>query len=429
MLVFSFHDGMQLIAGFTGVPLREVIATLGCDGVFTDTAGWGTTTFMRRRELEAMAEKMANALEAAELWWRAPGVCVHDVPTEKESEFVATGRSGPPTRHASPVPATTTATAGGRTSEEPAMRPTRNSGSWKDCDDSRDDDHLLSATAFDTTTTIATIVAPAMTGVRTAEEAVAAAFKKLGVLAAAPSPWDLMDAQNTKEQPVISAPAASAGAAGRTCESGEWSVRQSPLPAPPEESNGDASPPPAATVTPPPPSSTTLGELQGFVHRGRDMKVCREFLHTGSCSYGARCLYHHVAKSSLPSATSSSESSLWTPETNLRVAPLLPRNEGDQSCPAAQLFPPPLPRSATESVSTITSWRTDTGRDPLPLFAQTVLSHTEQRWPRRAPSMGESVTSRAVASTTSSDVATSTSPTDRPYVPPLPLFWLSEDPS
>jgi hypothetical protein len=44
-----------------------------------------------------------------------------------------------------------------------------------------------------------------------------------------------------------------------------------------------------------PPPSTTLAELEPFVHRGKTVKVCRQFMQCGSCSYGARCLFHHPA--------------------------------------------------------------------------------------------------------------------------------------
>ncbi|GET90884.1 hypothetical protein, unknown function [Leishmania tarentolae] len=39
--------------------------------------------------------------------------------------------------------------------------------------------------------------------------------------------------------------------------------------------------------------TSTLAELDCLVQRGKTAKVCKQFMQTGRCTFGARCLYHH----------------------------------------------------------------------------------------------------------------------------------------
>lgn len=367
--------GMQLIACFTGVPLLEVIATLSLEDHFTPGPKRDAHVTVNLSTLGKWAEMVVNALGVSESWCRAPGVVVHTTAKEAAKRPCATTRSAPPTRRASSAAMYTLP----RTSEERAMRPTRNSGSWREGREDRPSRGAPEGTDTATTATTATkkttmTSLPAEAAMRTTEETVAAAFKKLTLMADSALHWD--PKREAAGQRTLSGLTVSVGYPSSAGETHDSSGRPSPLPVPPEAgTDEDTTAPHTPAPTHDAPPSSTLADLQGFIRRGREVKVCREFVRTGACSYGARCLFHHPAP---PPGHAVPDDAL-----NSRGS------GGIRGHAAPTRFPPPVPRHMADRLSSPVSWsmfpvvaRSVGGADSLPLFAQSVATFAEERWPR-----------------------------------------------
>ncbi|KPA83360.1 hypothetical protein ABB37_03008 [Leptomonas pyrrhocoris] len=293
----TVSDSIDMLSVFTSVPPDKVLAALQLEPSFAfANCVRGNAPFVSTTVVCFWLHRLMRPTNAAESWWDASDVYLHDASTEGGAcNGRATDRPAPhtedvrsvplPARSGQPPrPASSSQRTGERSGREASMHPTRNSGSWRDVSDGRPsaataemERPTMTINMTTTHTTPVTSRQPSQGTAPSMEQVVAVALSEMDALADKNTQLDcrpVHDAQGTATRDTLC-----------PCENVAMHKDRprSPLPVQP----------PAQQQLPPLPPSTTLAELESYVHRGRKMKVCRQFMHTGTCSYGARCLFHH----------------------------------------------------------------------------------------------------------------------------------------
>ncbi|KPI85098.1 hypothetical protein ABL78_5864 [Leptomonas seymouri] len=302
----TLTEGVNVLSALTGVAQHHVVAALELEpSFFLSNSVRGTTSGISTTALCCWLRLLADPTDKAESWWDAPDVYVRGAATEdgegngKAADRASHNTAGvkgvfQPARSAQPPqPASSSQRSGDHCCREVSMQPTRNSGSWREVSDGRPSSVTTEMPRAAATNIIATNcvtpvpsrqvsqgTAPSM------EQVVAGAISELDVLADVLSHTDRCTADVAQVKEIRET--------ARRCEDivlHEDRAR-SPLPVQPRVYYVAAEAKRQQQLPPLPPS-TTLAELESYVHRGKRTKVCLQFIRTGTCSYGARCLFHH----------------------------------------------------------------------------------------------------------------------------------------
>lgn len=270
-------QGLQVLSGFTGASEQQLKAALQIGPPSDSTNSlWASTHYVPNTMLYCWLRQLTRAQPAtdaaaeAETWWTAPGVRVFDTPIEEENgdeqkNHFSPPRSNPPPRHVSPLPQ---ATGSNNIFAEALSQPVRDRGIGLHASDEGRSTATTNTAWTTSCTRPAASIHPSQRVAPSLEHVAAAALSALGLLKNQKCPEDNLPPPTDRSQ--------------------------KPLPVPPSV-DGVALRATARPFTPPPPLFVTLAELENLVHRRKEVKVCRQFMQTGACSYGARCLYHHPA--------------------------------------------------------------------------------------------------------------------------------------
>lgn len=282
---FSWNEAAQLLSAFTGVSVHRIAGALG----------WATTcekTTVSKDDLHSSLEQLMRTDGSIDAWWDSPGVTMPEL-TSAVDEEVSEGAGS--TKHCGwesltsvqarshrPLPPGSTSTEGphdskmGESSGQPSLHATLNS--WGRRDSKRSGTcsvpSVLSDPPYSTAASMECVVAAALgeLDLYVEDEQRSIQFHPDRRSLRFPSEvWNETDRFGV--------------AAVQRWRVGDRSHSPSPV----HPAGKQAVRPPRLPVAP----TSTLAELDRFVHRGKTAKVCKQFVQTGRCTFGARCLYHH----------------------------------------------------------------------------------------------------------------------------------------
>ncbi|KAG5473266.1 hypothetical protein CUR178_03186 [Leishmania enriettii] len=292
--LFSWSEAAQLLSTFTGISAHHIKSALGG----TTTRGMATVS---KDELHLSLEKLMRTDGATDAWWDSPGVTIAaltgaagqearggaDSRKDIGLESLASVRA----RSHGPPPPCSTPGEGSYDSEmdagsgQPSLRPTLNS--WGKRGNRRSSAFSVPSVSSQWSENAAASM----------ERVVAAALGELDMFIEDeqcsiqfhpdcstfrfPS-----EVSNDSER--FGVPADGRRRIGDRCH----------RPSPALQPGDDEARPPDPSVAP----TSTLAELDRFVQRGKTSKVCKQFVQTGRCTFGVRCLYHHPSRATVSSS-------------------------------------------------------------------------------------------------------------------------------
>ncbi|AYU81079.1 hypothetical protein, unknown function [Leishmania donovani] len=291
----SWNEAAQLLSAFTGVSVHHIAAALGWAAACEKAA-------VSKDDLHSSLEQLMRTNGSSDAWWDSPGVTMPELTGAADQESSEGAGS---TKHCGweslasvrarshrPLPPGSTSTEGphdskmGAWSGQPSLHPTLNSWGRRDsklsgtCSVPR----VLPDRPQSTAASMECVVATALgeLDLYVEDEQCSIQFHPDRRSLRFPS-----EVTNETERFGM--------AAAQHRRVGNRSHSPSPVPL----ADKQAACHPRSPVAP----TTTLAELDRFVHRGKTAKVCKQFVQTGRCTFGARCLYHHpTAAAAAPNA-------------------------------------------------------------------------------------------------------------------------------
>ncbi|KAI5689854.1 Zinc finger Cx8Cx5Cx3H type [Leishmania braziliensis] len=288
---FSWNKTAQVLSAFTGVSVHFITTALA------SSAACETAT-VSKAELRLALEALMRIDGDTDAWWESPDVTMLEFtgPVNQEARDAADSRAdigvksltSAHARSHRPSPPNSTSREGppdsemGAGSRQPSLRPTLNS--WGSRGSRLSDTCSLPGVSLprphNTAASMECVVAAAMgeLDMFIEDEQCSIQFHP-----------GRLSLRFSSEVPNEAERFGALAQQGRRV--GDRSCSPSPAHPAGEQAVRPSCPPIAPTLT--------LAELDRFVHRGKTSKVCKQFVQTGRCTFGARCLYHHPSTAAM----------------------------------------------------------------------------------------------------------------------------------